>query len=118
MYHVVSASMAPEIPVDSMVFVKEADPYELTEGDIIAYSSNGVTVTHRVVENDQAEKELHTKGDGNQVEDMRPVAYEDVIGEVVYSVPYLGIAGVYLDTVLGRILLVIFGLTGILLTSV
>ena len=115
---VVSASMAPELPVGSLVYVASEDPFELKEGDIIAYDSNGVTVTHRVVSNDALNKELHTKGDANQIEDMRPVAYDSVTGRVVYHLPYLGYLGLYLDSLIGRILFIVFGLTGIILTGV
>lgn len=117
-FYVVSGSMAPTIPVDSMIYVKETEPEGLEAGDIIAYNSNGVTVTHRITENDTLNREFHTKGDGNEIEDMRTVRYDDLIGEVAFHVPYMGILGVYLNTVLGRILFVLFGVTGLVLTWV
>ena len=38
-YYVVSGSMEPQIPVGSMIYVRECEPSKLKEGDIITFSS-------------------------------------------------------------------------------
>ena len=116
-YYVVSGSMEPKIPVGSMVYVRECNAEELEAGDIIAFSSNGTVVTHRVTENDTVNKELHTKGDRNGIEDMLAVSYGDVIGKYVCHLPYVGIAGAFLSTFTGRIMLIMIGCIGMLLTA-
>ena len=116
-YYVASGSMEPEIPVGSMIYVKYTDPKELTEGDIISYDSNGAIVTHRIVKNDQNKKEITTKGDRNPTEDQRPAAYENVKGKVIFHLPYLGRLAAFLGTFRGKILLFLFGLTGMILAG-
>lgn len=94
LYNVLTGSMEPEIPVGSVVVVKEMDAAGLETGDIITYTGGGLSgseiVTHRVVENDTAQESLTTKGDANAAEDPDPVGYGQVVGKVVRTVPKLG----------------------------
>ncbi|MBR0462533.1 MAG: signal peptidase I [Erysipelotrichaceae bacterium] len=117
-YDIISASMEPEIPVHSLVYVKEVDPFELEEGDIITFNYYDAIVTHRIVNNDKEEQVLRTKGDMNEIEDMRDTVYDDVIGKVTYHIPYLGLLGAYLDSFIAKIILVIFGLVGLIMTGI
>ncbi len=88
-YIVLSGSMEPVIHTGSMVYVREADPAELAEGDIITFRMvGGVTATHRIIE--VTEEGFVTKGDANDFADNNVVAPESVIGRYVFSVPYLG----------------------------
>lgn len=92
-YAVQTGSMEPEIPVGSLIFVTKTDAEKLVPGDIIAYRSEsgaGAPIVHRVVENDMAVKELITKGDANSSEDLFPVGYDQVVGKVMFSIPYIG----------------------------
>ena len=104
-YNIVSGSMEPELPVGSMVLVKEADPYSIEEGDIIAFNSNATVVTHRVVYNNQFEKKFITKGDANADEDINPVQYNELIGIVDRHYPVMGAVGNYLTTGSGKLLI-------------
>lgn len=92
-YSVISGSMEPEIPTGSLVYIKEAVPEEIQEGDVIAFygamDSNAI-ITHRVVENRVLMGEFITKGDANQTEDMNPIPYDNFIGIVVRSIPKVG----------------------------
>lgn len=95
-YSVVSGSMEPEIPVGSLVYVTEVQPEKVQEKDIIAfYGGHGqdAMTVHRVVKNEVSEKMFRTKGDANATEDLSPVSYEQVAGQVVFTVPFLGLAG-------------------------
>ena len=67
-YNVISGSTEPEIPVGSVVYVKETEPAEIEEGDVIAFTSMGTVVTHRVKQNRVVEGEFVTKGDANEQE--------------------------------------------------
>lgn len=92
-YAVATGSMEPEVPIGSLIFVTKTDAEKLVPGDIIAYregSGAGAPIVHRVVENDTVAKELITKGDANSSEDLFPVGYDQVVGKVVFHVPYIG----------------------------
>lgn len=92
-YNVVSGSMEPEIPVGSIVIVNEMDSEEIVEGDIIAFyspSNPEATITHRVLEKDDAMQEFTTKGDANAEKDLAPIPYACLIGRVDFYMPYVG----------------------------
>ena len=92
-YHVISGSMEPAIPVGSLVYVKDIAPSEIQKKDVIAFHSalgEESIITHRVVSNNSVAGEIVTKGDANAKEDMEPVPYENVLGKVALTVPVLG----------------------------
>ncbi|MBR4462019.1 MAG: signal peptidase I [Erysipelotrichaceae bacterium] len=102
-FNVISGSMEPELPVGSLLLVKKTSEAELSQGDIIAFYSNGTIVTHRVVSNNVYEQKLKTKGDANADEDIGDVAYSEVIGKVMHHYPYLGSLGEYFSSVSGKL---------------
>ncbi len=114
-FHVVSGSMEPEIPVGSAAYVKAAEPSGLQEGDVIAFRQSGSVVMHRVTENLQLDGALTTMGDANEIEDPVRVPYDDVIGKVEYHFPLLGQVMAAMTGVLGKVLLLCLVLCGILL---
>ena len=84
-------SMEPAITANDIVVVIPAIT-QPSVGDIITYrhhfqSDEGSTITHRVVE--VAEEGYITKGDANEVPDGM-VAPEDVIGIMVFKIPFIG----------------------------
>ncbi len=92
-YTVISGSMEPAIPVGSLLYIQKMEPEEVAEGEVVAYygtSESGAIITHRVLENRVVMGELITKGDANEKEDLRPVPYGNVIGEVTWSLPGAG----------------------------
>ena len=114
-YVIISGSMEPSIPTGSLVYVRSTNTEIIQEGDIITFYSNrnsSLPTTHRVVENKTSEKEIITKGDANEKEDILPVRYADVLGKVVFFLPYLGKLLLLLSTVQGKIVYVmLFGFT-------
>ena len=117
-YVVVTGSMEPAVPVGSLVFVKEADPKSLEEGDIISYSrgGSGAVITHRVVKNDTENGEIITKGDSNEAEDLEPVKYDFVLGKVEHQIPGLGAPARAAGTLPGKIAMAAVLIAGYLLT--
>ena len=119
-YHVLSRSMTPALPVGCAVFVQECDPEDLVSGDIVTYSlgtGSTVTETHRVVSNDVNSAKLVTKGDANAGEDNYPVLYSQVLGVVTFSVPCLGAVAMGLQSPGGvTVCVVIFALAFLLWT--
>lgn len=88
-YSVISESMEPNIPVGSLLYVKEVSPDELQENDVITfYGKKGSVVTHRIVS--FSEDGIVTKGDANQEVDLAKVQETQILGKVVLSIPFLG----------------------------
>lgn len=108
-YSVVSGSMEPEIPVGSLLYIREEAAEEMVKGDVIAFYGaldSASIITHRVVENRVLMGELITKGDANAAEDLRPIPYENVIGKVVRTIPGAGRAAELLTSREGKVLAV------------
>lgn len=114
-YEVVSGSMEPEIPVDSVCYVKPVAPEQLAEGEVIAFlKSESDVVVHRVVYNKTSLGELVTKGDNNNVEDPDPVPYAAVIGRVEMHLPLVGrFMALYASTV-GKVYLLLAAACGVM----
>ena len=90
---VLSGSMEPTIKMGSVVVVKPAKDYKV--GDIITfgpYSKTKPSTTHRIYEikNVNGKKVYITKGDANNAPDNREVRKEDILGKVIFSIPYFG----------------------------
>ena len=106
LYTVISGSMEPEIPIGSLVFVKDIAPEDVQEKDVIAFyggkDSNAI-ITHRVEENNVLTGEFVTKGDANEDVDMIPVDYDDLIGRVELSVAKIGTLAQFLTSMNGKI---------------
>ena len=86
-YVVYSGSMEPKIPTGAVVFTKEG-AYSPETGDIITFHNEDTVVTHRVVKKEEGT--FITKGDANKNADPIPVAKSQIIGRVVFCLPYLG----------------------------
>ena len=106
MYHVLSGSMEPEIPVGSLICVREGTPEEVPDEAVIAFygslEDSGI-ITHRVVKNNVVSGTFRTKGDANEQEDPLPVPYENYIGTVALTVPHLGMFLVCLTSFYGKL---------------
>lgn len=114
-YNVETGSMAPELPVGSIVYVKETDPADVAEGDIIAFENMGAVVTHRVVKNRLVEGEFVTKGDANEEEDPWTVKYDQMIGRVEHHFPVLGTISTLFADGIGKLYLLGFAACGAML---
>ena len=89
-YNITSGSMAPEIPIGSVVIVEPVDPAGVLENEIIAFQRGDSVVVHRAVENHAFAGEFVTKGDANEEEDFVAIPYSDFLGRVTRHIPYLG----------------------------
>ena len=103
---VITASMEPAIRVGSIVYFKPVEPSKLVPGDVIVYrTSYGVNVsdvTHRVVENNNSERKLVTRGDANPNNDFSPVAYDYVRGLVKGALPFGGNIALFITSEKGK----------------
>lgn len=104
---VLTGSMNPTLPVGSVVYVQRTNT--LSAGDIISFTNNGQTITHRVKDVVSTKEGLayQTKGDANNTPDQSLVASANVKGKVIMSLPYLGYFINALRTPLGFLLFVI-----------
>jgi len=88
-----SGSMEPNYHVGALVYVKPVDAAELETGDVITFElGGGVRGTHRIIEvlEDNGRLSFRTKGDNNDDADVNPVLPEAILGEVKFTIPYLG----------------------------
>ena len=97
LFRVMTGSMEPAIPANSVIITHEVDPDEIKVGDVIAYFSkdptlNGAVNTHRVVEICEEEGPVfyQTRGDANNANDLYPPTANEIIGVVVFSSHFLG----------------------------
>lgn len=122
---VLSGSMEPSISVGSVVLVEEVPSDRVDEriekGDVITFSKSGgtTTTTHRVVEKHQAGDSIRfiTKGDANEDPDGEPVYRGDVVGEVMFSIPYIGYVISFSNTIYGWFVLVVLPITALLMSG-
>ncbi len=93
-YGILTGSMEPAIQTGALTFVDTGvTGADLRPGDVAAFDiGEGRICTHRVVSVDPENQTITTKGDANATEDLNPVAFEDVFGKTVGSVPGLGAA--------------------------
>lgn len=90
-YAITTQSMEPKISVNSLVYVKEIEFNDIKENDVITYiATDGVTVTHRVVNIDYETQTVITKGDNNEYADALIVTKDRIIGKVYLTIPALG----------------------------
>lgn len=105
-YAVISGSMEPEIPVGSIVCSQKVEFADLKENDVISYQvSSDTIVTHRIVSIDNEKKQVITKGDANNVNDANPVPSSNIIGKVVFSLPLIGYISIYMQSMLGIVII-------------
>lgn len=92
---VLSGSMEPTIKTGSIVVVKPLDDYKI--GDIITFGPNTKTqtpTTHRINDIKVVDNNVVyiTKGDANNAPDTKEITKNDIIGKVLFHVPYVGYA--------------------------
>lgn len=115
-YHIVSGSMEPEIPVGSAVYINtNIPPEDIVEKDIISFESGDSLVVHRVTRNQVVEGYFNTKGDANEGEDLTEVSYDQYVGKVVQHVPYIGQIMMIFTTSIGKVYVLCFAACGALL---
>jgi signal peptidase I len=90
---VLSGSMEPALKIGSVVLVKPAADYSV--GNTITFGPNTKTkppTTHRIVEIKNANGSISymTKGDANNAPDLKEVRKNEVIGKVIFDLPYAG----------------------------
>lgn len=95
---ILTGSMEPLIIPGDVVLVKkivkEEEIYTLSEGDIINFKRDNITITHRIKEvfkDEAGNVSFETKGDNNNAVDERKVVPNDVRGIVIKVIPKVGL---------------------------
>jgi signal peptidase len=110
LFIVESGSMEPAIKTGSIVITEPSDSY--AQNDVISFKQGKNVVTHRIMyrtfpDGVNAPAVYQTAGDANEDFDAFEVKQEQVIGKVVYDIPYLGYVANFAKQPYGFILLVI-----------
>jgi len=89
---VLTNSMEPNIKVASVVVIKPESFDNLKVNDVINFyrGGNDITFTHRIYEIDYEAGTIITKGDNNTNIDPFVTSKEQVVGKVLFSIPYVG----------------------------
>jgi signal peptidase len=95
---VLSGSMEPAYHVGGLVFINtRVAAAEIEPGDAITFTMGAETVvTHRVVA--IGDGAFTTKGDANDIEDLAPVPFENLVGRAAFQIPRAGTALMNLQT--------------------
>lgn len=93
-------SMYPVIVPGSLLFIKPAPAQEIRTGEIIEFHApwaNGTLYAHEVVQIKDVQGKIYfrTRGINNPVDDPGLVPSSDLVGIVVFHVPYLGYPLIY-----------------------
>ena len=96
---------------DMLVIQKLGSPDEVIKnvkvGDVIQFVSGNVSIVHRVVDifelkntGEKTEVLYITKGDANTSVDATPVNPSNIVGKVMYKIPYMGYPAVWLTNMI------------------
>lgn len=116
-----SGSMEPAIHTGSLAIILPQDTYEM--GDIITFGEDTreqIPTTHRIIDSRVESGSLifKTQGDANEDPDAQEVHENEVIGTVIFSIPYLGYIIDFAKKPLGFFLLIIIPASAIILDEI
>lgn len=89
---VATGSMTGTINQGDVIIVKKTDDYKL--GDIVTFvNKNGEVITHRLINYYKPDDKTKfiTKGDANPTKDNGYITLDQIAGEVVYTIPKVGL---------------------------
>lgn len=90
---IATGSMEPLIKPGDVIIIEKISKdnvKNLTEGDIIQFTSNNATICHRIIEVIEPVSKYRTKGDNNNVADSEILTVDHIQGIVRTHVPYIG----------------------------
>jgi signal peptidase len=96
-YAILTESMQPTYPPGTLIVVRPVDPSDIHVGSVITYQiepGKPAVITHRVTavaQSSNGARSFTLMGDNNAVPDAEPVIDDQILGEVWYAIPYLGI---------------------------
>jgi len=106
---ILSGSMEPALRTGGIAFTDTREFIPM-EGDIITYRLGDSLITHRIVQKNK--DTCITKGDANEGADAEEVEINRIIGKVIFTLPFLGYAAVFLRTKAGIFVLMALSVIG------
>lgn len=84
-----TGSMSGTIEEGDLIIIRDTDDYKI--GDIVTFFQDGddIPTTHRIYNIDE-NGNWKTRGDANNSYDKRSITNDEIIGEVVLVIPYVG----------------------------
>lgn len=117
-----SESMLPTLAVGHLLVLQYRAPDQIQVGDIIVFNTSyhNKPIVHRIVEIQNVSGELHyyTQGDNNDVQDPMYRTYNDIIGVVVFGIPYIGYVTLFLHEPYGLAIVFILFLALLILPEI
>ena len=104
---VLTGSMVPTLNVNDVVVIKSYDSYSV--GDIVVFQKDGDMVIHRMIEYDEAEEMIKTKGDANNVDDGY-TSIDAVKGKYLFKIGFIGVIVNAVKSLPGMILILGFAI--------
>lgn len=105
-YVVISDSMYPTIPKNTLVYVKLLDNDDkLAVDEVIAINTGDVPLMHRIIEVNG--DSITTHGDNNKAGVNETITRQQVIGKVVFYIPVVGVIfrSIYPLVIIGLIII-------------
>ncbi|MGB9741341.1 MAG: signal peptidase I [Candidatus Bathyarchaeia archaeon] len=92
-----SHPFARTLHVGDLIIVRKVDPADINAkpypyGDIIVFHRGNDLIVHRAIDETVINGKIYftTKGDGNDYPDAQKVSQDDVVGRVIFRIPWLG----------------------------
>lgn len=100
---VTSDSMFPNLERGHLLVLQSRAPADILVGDIIVYNADWhieAPVVHRVIEIEYVDEEYryYTQGDNNDLPDPYYRTYDEIVGVVVFAIPWIGNITLFLQT--------------------
>ena len=100
---VTSDSMETTLSRGHLLILQSQAPEDINVGEIIVYNADWHTqapVVHRVIQRDYVDGEYryYTQGDNNNQPDPLYRTYDDIVGVVVFAIPWIGNVTLFLQT--------------------
>ena len=99
---VLSPSMEPALHVNDLVFIKKATTFDVK--DIVVYQAGSTLVIHRIIEKNDENRTVITKGDNNDADDGE-IPLESIKGKMFFRIPYAGVVFKALKSLPGTIII-------------
>lgn len=113
---VVSDSMSPTFNAGDLILIRKCDTDKLEQGDVITFHTiinNEYSLnTHRIMEiqTDNGMRSYVTKGDNNDIADVRMISDGDIVGRYVGRLPGFGKVVDFLSGSVGFLLIIVLPL--------
>lgn len=109
---VTSESMVPTLQPGDLLVLQGRTAEQIQVGDIIVYEDSWYTeapVVHRVVDIDIIDGEYHfiTRGDANHDNDPGDRTIDEIVGVMVFQIPFLGNVSIFLRSPMGWITIIV-----------